>query len=123
MNCKLAPLSSQDIIRTNVLTKINYPPRGSNDVQLTRTIFELIQDIIKTNFLTEFHEDLTIILTFSVHIMKFPPPVGHVFQPTDIIGKTLLTDDGQKAITKAQHEHIVLTTNYVGANAACVKKA
>ncbi|KAH3707345.1 hypothetical protein DPMN_066747 [Dreissena polymorpha] len=73
----------QDIIGINLLTKFhedwainvvsrvltrfyyshirkNVPPLGSHVFQANVTIFELIQDIIKTNLLTEFHEDWTI---------------------------------------------------------------
>ncbi|KAH3809928.1 hypothetical protein DPMN_138310 [Dreissena polymorpha] len=39
---------------------INAPPLGSHVFQANVTIFELIQDIIKTNLLTKFHEDWTI---------------------------------------------------------------
>ncbi|KAH3695728.1 hypothetical protein DPMN_083186 [Dreissena polymorpha] len=38
----------------------NAPPLGSHVFQANVTIFELIQDIIKTNLLTKFHEDWTI---------------------------------------------------------------
>ncbi|KAH3822824.1 hypothetical protein DPMN_124615 [Dreissena polymorpha] len=73
----------QDIIEMNLLTKFhedwtinvasrvltrfcyshirkNAPPLGSHVFQANVTIFELIQDIIKTNLLTKFHEDWTI---------------------------------------------------------------
>ncbi|KAH3697146.1 hypothetical protein DPMN_084634 [Dreissena polymorpha] len=56
----------------------------------SKTIFELIQDIIGTNLLTKFHDDL----------LSPRPCGGHVFQPTgiifklvqDIIGMNLLTE-------------------------------
>ncbi|KAH3847247.1 hypothetical protein DPMN_089566 [Dreissena polymorpha] len=38
----------------------NAPPLGSPVFQAIVTIFELIQDIIETNFLTKCHEDWTI---------------------------------------------------------------
>ncbi|KAH3693164.1 hypothetical protein DPMN_192566 [Dreissena polymorpha] len=38
----------------------NAPPLGSHVFQANVTIFDLIQDIIKTNLLTKFHEDWTI---------------------------------------------------------------
>ncbi|KAH3698368.1 hypothetical protein DPMN_085888 [Dreissena polymorpha] len=67
-------------VASRVLTRKNAPPPGSHVFQPTGiivklekctplgshvfranvTIFELIQDIIKTNLLTKFHEDLTI---------------------------------------------------------------
>ncbi|KAH3703536.1 hypothetical protein DPMN_078573 [Dreissena polymorpha] len=85
----------------------NAQPLGGHVFQANVTIFELIQNIIKTNLLTKFHEDWTInvasrVLTrfYYSHIRKnAPPPGGHVFQPTgiifdlvqDIIGMNLLT--------------------------------
>ncbi|KAH3805876.1 hypothetical protein DPMN_134186 [Dreissena polymorpha] len=51
--------------------------------QPTGTIFELVQDIIRTNVLTKFHEDWTINLTSTVKTA--PPPGGHVFLPTGTI--------------------------------------
>ncbi|KAH3791149.1 hypothetical protein DPMN_144629 [Dreissena polymorpha] len=44
---------------------------------LTETIFNLIQDIIKTNVLTKFHEDWTINETFRVK--NAPPPRDRMF--------------------------------------------
>ncbi|KAH3749137.1 hypothetical protein DPMN_183628 [Dreissena polymorpha] len=45
----------------NVASRVkNAPPLDSHVFQANVTIFKLIQDIIKTNLLTEFHEDLTI---------------------------------------------------------------
>ncbi|KAH3886213.1 hypothetical protein DPMN_010214 [Dreissena polymorpha] len=98
----------------------NAPPLGSHVFQANITIFELIQDIIKTNLLTKFHEDWTIHVASRVLAMKNAPPLfhddrrinvtsrgkmsrlrgGHVFQPTviifelvqDIIGMNLLTE-------------------------------
>ncbi|KAH3874258.1 hypothetical protein DPMN_037500 [Dreissena polymorpha] len=74
-----------------------FPPKrgkkallGSNVFQANVTIFELIQDIIETNLLTKFHEDWIINVTSNV----------------DATQRT--TDDGQKAITNAHHEHVVL---------------
>ncbi|KAH3727226.1 hypothetical protein DPMN_053156 [Dreissena polymorpha] len=76
---------THDIIRTNVLTKINYQPPGGHFhrdwtinvtfsvknvsppvflvFQTSNTIFKLVQDIIGTNLLTKFHEDRTINMT------------------------------------------------------------
>ncbi|KAH3852498.1 hypothetical protein DPMN_095008 [Dreissena polymorpha] len=92
----------------NVASRVkNAPPLGGHVFQANVTIFELIQDIVKTNLLTIFHQDWTInvasrVLTrfYYSHILKnSPPPGGHVFQPTgiifelvqDIIGMNLLT--------------------------------
>ncbi|KAH3771661.1 hypothetical protein DPMN_172988 [Dreissena polymorpha] len=94
-----------DIIGTNLLT--NPPPLGVHVFQPTGTVFKLIKDIIGTNLLIKFHEDLTINVASrkkctanwlpwtniqtKFHddlkiIEKCPPPSGgHVFQPTGII--------------------------------------
>ncbi|KAH3818232.1 hypothetical protein DPMN_119831 [Dreissena polymorpha] len=65
----------------NVASRVkNAPPLGSHVFHANVTIFELIQDIIETNLLTKANVD-----------------VAH-----------RTTDDGQKAITKANHEHVVL---------------
>ncbi|KAH3695503.1 hypothetical protein DPMN_082963 [Dreissena polymorpha] len=94
----------QDIIRTNVPTKVHEEiksqPPGSHAFKQTRTILELIQDIAKTNILIKNHEDWTINVTYLVLTRKNDPLSGdHVFQPTgtifepiqDIIGTNLLT--------------------------------
>ncbi|KAH3742166.1 hypothetical protein DPMN_048902 [Dreissena polymorpha] len=66
-----------------VLTRTYAPPPGVNVFQQTRTIFELIQDIIGTNVLTKFYEDWTINVTFRVK--NDPLPGGRVFQPNGTI--------------------------------------
>ncbi|KAH3821019.1 hypothetical protein DPMN_122774 [Dreissena polymorpha] len=50
----------------------------------TRTIFELIQDIIRTNHLTKFHNNRKINVAYRVFTMKNAPP-------PDIIRTNLLT--------------------------------
>ncbi|KAH3830765.1 hypothetical protein DPMN_104017 [Dreissena polymorpha] len=136
---------SSDIIedrKINVASRVkNAPPPGSHVFQPTGIIFELVQDIIRMNLLTKFHEDWTINVASRV---KNAPPIGSlVFQANvtifeliqDIIETNLLikfhedwtikvasreltrqmlmahnahSHDGQKAITKAHHEHVVL---------------
>ncbi|KAH3851374.1 hypothetical protein DPMN_093854 [Dreissena polymorpha] len=106
----------QDIIGMNLFTKFhdmasrvltrfhyshirkNAPPLGSNVFQAnckqaTKTIFELVQNIIGTNLLTKFHEDRKInVVSRVLTRKKAPPPGGHVFQLfQDIIGMILLT--------------------------------
>ncbi|KAH3842156.1 hypothetical protein DPMN_115650 [Dreissena polymorpha] len=89
-------------VASKVLTRKNAPPPGGHVFQPTGIIFELIQDIIGINLLTMFHEDQTINVASRV---KNAPPLGsHV--NIDVAQRT--TDDGQKAITKAHHEHLVL---------------
>ncbi|KAH3880676.1 hypothetical protein DPMN_004598 [Dreissena polymorpha] len=103
------------------------PPPVGHVFQPTGIIFELVQHIIGKNLLTKFHEDWTINVASIVLTRKNAPSLGrHVFQANvtifdliqDIIENNLLTKlftrqmltphDGQKAITKAHHEHIVL---------------
>ncbi|KAH3736030.1 hypothetical protein DPMN_042590 [Dreissena polymorpha] len=94
-------------VASRVLTRFYYshirknaPPLGSHIFQANVTIFEVIQDIIETILLTEFHEDWTInVAARGLTRKNAPPPGGHVFQPTgiifelvqDIIGMNLLT--------------------------------
>ncbi|KAH3695493.1 hypothetical protein DPMN_082953 [Dreissena polymorpha] len=73
-------------------------PRGGHVFQPTGIMFELVQDIIGMNLLTEFHEDQTINVASRVLTGQMLTP--HNAQRT--------THDGQKAITKAHHEHVVL---------------
>ncbi|KAH3888858.1 hypothetical protein DPMN_012900 [Dreissena polymorpha] len=76
-------------VTSRVLTRKNSPPPcGGHIFQPTGIIFELVQDIIGINLLTEFHEDPTTnvasrVLTrfYYSHIRKNAPPLGsHVFQ-------------------------------------------
>ncbi|KAH3785743.1 hypothetical protein DPMN_163836 [Dreissena polymorpha] len=50
----------------NVTSRENCPAPGSHVFQQTRTIFKLIQDIVRKNVLTKFHEDWTINVTSRV---------------------------------------------------------
>ncbi|KAH3815248.1 hypothetical protein DPMN_143770 [Dreissena polymorpha] len=69
-------------------------------IQANVTIFELIQDIIKTNLLTIFHQDWTINVASRVLTRKnAPTPGGHVFQPTGIIFE-LVQYIGMNLLTK-----------------------
>ncbi|KAH3889985.1 hypothetical protein DPMN_014052 [Dreissena polymorpha] len=101
----------QDIIEMNFLTKFhedrtinvasrvkNAPPLGSHVFQANVTIFKLIQDIIETNLLTKFHEDWTINVASRELTSQMLMP--HNARRT--------TDDRQKAISEAHHEHVVL---------------
>ncbi|KAH3841786.1 hypothetical protein DPMN_097826 [Dreissena polymorpha] len=65
----------------NVASREKCPPFGSHIFQANVIIFELIQDINKTNLLTIFHEDWTINVASRVLTRKnAPPPGGHVFK-------------------------------------------
>ncbi|KAH3887551.1 hypothetical protein DPMN_011568 [Dreissena polymorpha] len=65
--------------------EINAPPTGGHVFSPIRTIVELVQDINKTNVLTNFHDDWAKIVTSRVftrenchymHIKKNAPPTG-----------------------------------------------
>ena len=74
------------------IRKTSTPP-GGHVYQQIRTIFKLIQDIIRTDVLIKFHEDWTINVTcrmltkfYLSHIRKTAtPPGGRVFQQTRTI--------------------------------------
>ncbi|KAH3855053.1 hypothetical protein DPMN_097613 [Dreissena polymorpha] len=94
-------------VASRVLISKNAPPPGGHVYQASRTIFEIVKDIIGTNLLTKCHEDRTInvvtrVLTrfYYSHIRKNALPLGrHVFQANvtifeliqDIIETNLLT--------------------------------
>ncbi|KAH3703279.1 hypothetical protein DPMN_078311 [Dreissena polymorpha] len=61
----------------NELYKINFPTPGGHVFRQTGRIFELIQNIIKTNVQTKCYEDWTIHLILRVK--NATPPGGHVF--------------------------------------------
>ncbi|KAH3812683.1 hypothetical protein DPMN_141121 [Dreissena polymorpha] len=91
----------QDINATNVFTKNTAPPPPPPPWQplwasnVTSTVFELSRGIIGTNVLTKFHEDRT------------RNVASRVFTRQNVDDERR-TDDGQKAIPKAHHEHVVL---------------
>ncbi|KAH3838584.1 hypothetical protein DPMN_111992 [Dreissena polymorpha] len=119
-------------VASRVLTRFYYshirkdaPTRGSHIFQAKGTIFELIQDISRTNLLSKFHEDRKINVTSRVlteknapplggnvfqanvllyiysHIRKnAPPPGGHVFKPTGIIFELVQDIIGMNLLTK-----------------------
>ncbi|KAH3798085.1 hypothetical protein DPMN_151675 [Dreissena polymorpha] len=84
-------------VASRVLTIKNAPPLGSHVFQANVKIFELIQDTHETNLLSIFHEDWTIHVASRVLSRQMLTP--HNARRT--------THDGQKAITKAHHEHIL----------------
>ncbi|KAH3870558.1 hypothetical protein DPMN_033746 [Dreissena polymorpha] len=107
----------QQKLRKNALSP------GGHVFQLTKTIFEIVQNIIETNLLTKFHEDGTIngasiILTRQ----NAPRPGCHVFQQTrnilelnqDVIETYVLTkvhDDrtinvAARVLTRFYYSHI-----------------
>ncbi|KAH3861931.1 hypothetical protein DPMN_024885 [Dreissena polymorpha] len=70
----------------------NAPPTGGHVFSPIWTIFELVQDINKTNILTNFHDDWAKIVTSRVFTRKTALPTGGNFEiDRDIIGTKLLT--------------------------------
>ncbi|KAH3863219.1 hypothetical protein DPMN_026199 [Dreissena polymorpha] len=67
------------IIEMNLLTEKNAPPLRGHVFQVNVTIFQLIQDIIKTNLLTIFHQDWTINVASRVLTRKNVLPLGGHF--------------------------------------------
>ncbi|KAH3717302.1 hypothetical protein DPMN_060085 [Dreissena polymorpha] len=64
------------------------PTPSRHVFKATKTIFELIQDIIGTNLLTKFHDDRNINVTSRVLTRKIAPPPWWPY----IIGINLLTE-------------------------------
>ncbi|KAH3819359.1 hypothetical protein DPMN_121092 [Dreissena polymorpha] len=75
-------------------------PLGGRVFQPTGTVFKLIKDIIGTNLLIKFHEDLTINVASRVLTRKNAPPTGcHVFKATRTFFKlTNFHDDLKKIV-------------------------
>ncbi|KAH3837720.1 hypothetical protein DPMN_111121 [Dreissena polymorpha] len=82
----------------NVASREKCPTLGSHVFQANVNIFEVFQDIIETNLLTKFHEYWTI--NVASRVLTRQMLTAHDARRT--------THDGQKAITKAHHEHVLL---------------
>ncbi|KAH3871990.1 hypothetical protein DPMN_035205 [Dreissena polymorpha] len=99
----------------NVASREKCPAPGGHAFKATKTIFELIQDIIGINLLTKFPDDRKInvasrVLTrlYYSHIRKnAPPPGGHVFQPTGIIFKLVQDIIGMNLLTKFHEDQTI----------------
>ncbi|KAH3883534.1 hypothetical protein DPMN_007493 [Dreissena polymorpha] len=61
-------------VASRVLTRKNAPPPGGHVFKATKTIYELIQDIIGTNLLTKFHEDQTVNVDSRPYKENCPAP-------------------------------------------------
>ncbi|KAH3835764.1 hypothetical protein DPMN_109125 [Dreissena polymorpha] len=100
------------IVTSRVFTRNTAPPPGNHVFQRTRTIFELNQHIIKTNILTNFELSQGIIGTnvlTKFHEDRTINVASRVFTRQNVDDeRRCTTDNGQKAITKAHHEHVVL---------------
>ncbi|KAH3797587.1 hypothetical protein DPMN_151170 [Dreissena polymorpha] len=109
----LKPYKFREDWTKNVTSRETATPPGSHVFQPTRTIFELVQDIVITNVLTKLHEDWTINVTSRV-LTRFyyshndirkttPPPDGNVFHPTrtifELVQDIIWTHIGQKNVT------------------------
>ncbi|KAH3893656.1 hypothetical protein DPMN_017806 [Dreissena polymorpha] len=84
-----------------VLTMKNAPPSGGHVFKATKTILELIQDIIGTN-----HRKINVasrVLTRK----NARPPGGHVFQPTSIIFELVQDIVGMNLLTKFYEDRII----------------
>ncbi|KAH3853343.1 hypothetical protein DPMN_095865 [Dreissena polymorpha] len=79
------------IVTSRVFTRNTAPPPGGHVFQGTGSIFELNQHIIYTNILTNFELNRTIYVAFGVFTRQ-----------------KLTAHNGQQAITKVHHEHVVL---------------
>ncbi|KAH3693649.1 hypothetical protein DPMN_081088 [Dreissena polymorpha] len=107
-------------VTSRVLTGKMPRPSGAHVFQPTVIIFELVQDIIGMNLLTEknapplgshFHEDRKINVASRMLTRKnAPPPGGHVFQPTDIIFELVQDIIGMNLLIKFHED---LTINVV----------
>ncbi|KAH3816098.1 hypothetical protein DPMN_117606 [Dreissena polymorpha] len=98
------------IIETNLLTKFHedwtinvasrekFPVPDGHDFKATKTIFELIQDIIGTNLQTKFHDDRIINVTSTVLTS------GHAFLPIRTIFELNCHIQKRHVLTKF-HEH------------------
>ncbi|KAH3831630.1 hypothetical protein DPMN_104900 [Dreissena polymorpha] len=86
----------------------NAPPLGSNVFQAKFTSFELIQDIIWTNLLSNLYEDRKMNVASRVLTRKNAPPRGgHVFQPTGIIFELVQDIIGMNLPTKFHEDQTI----------------
>ncbi|KAH3802339.1 hypothetical protein DPMN_156014 [Dreissena polymorpha] len=111
-------------VASRVLTRFYYshirknaPPLGSHFYKANIIIFELIQDIIKTNPLTKFHEDWTINVASRVKnapplvamFLKQPKPFSH----SSIIETNLLTKVLTRKIAPPRGGHVFQPTGII----------
>ncbi|KAH3699014.1 hypothetical protein DPMN_073960 [Dreissena polymorpha] len=94
------------------------PPPGGHVFQATGTNFELVQDIIGTNFLTKFHDDRTInvasrVLTrFTIAIQR-----THVYPDTSVTAEnsrlTNLPDYPTRKMPRPLGGHVFQSTGII----------
>ncbi|KAH3879302.1 hypothetical protein DPMN_003204 [Dreissena polymorpha] len=127
-------------VTSRVLTRKTALPPGSHVFQQTRTIFKLIQDIVRKKVLTKFHEDWTINVTsrpynvnchapwrpyiFGTHVLtKFQEDwtknvtsrvlTSHVFQPTRTIFKLVQYIIITNVLTKFHEDWTINVTLFI----------
>ncbi|KAH3776496.1 hypothetical protein DPMN_177922 [Dreissena polymorpha] len=93
----------------------NAPPTGGHVFLPIWTIFELVQDINKTNVLTNFHDDWAKIVTSRVFTRKTAPPTGG---HTNILTNFKLDPDfiGTKLLTKFHKDRTINVASRVFTN-------
>ncbi|KAH3693068.1 hypothetical protein DPMN_193405 [Dreissena polymorpha] len=91
----------------------NAPPPGGHIFQQTRTIFEIIHNIISTIVLTKFHEDLTINMTSKVLTRKKGAP-GLVMGPCIVeIDRIVIREvQYQLEVNLCRNEEIIVKDNF-----------
>ncbi|KAH3783804.1 hypothetical protein DPMN_161754 [Dreissena polymorpha] len=95
------------IVASRVLTrpyKEKCPAPGGHVFTATKTIFELIQDIIGPNLLTKFHDDRKTNVTSRVLTSHRG---GHVFQPTGIIFELVQDSIGINLLTEFHEDRTI----------------
>ncbi|KAH3801360.1 hypothetical protein DPMN_155009 [Dreissena polymorpha] len=105
----------------NVASRDKCPAPGGHVFKATKTIFELIQDMIVTNLLTKFHDDLKINVTSRVLTKKNAPPPRWPY----IIGINLPTqfhedrtiNVASRVLTRFYYSHIQCIYSHIRKNA------
>ncbi|KAH3828805.1 hypothetical protein DPMN_130789 [Dreissena polymorpha] len=128
------------ILKAHLSNQKNAPSSGNHVFQSTRTILELLQNIIVTNLLIKFHEDRTMMWPLETIKKNCPVHSCHVFEATytifklghDVIGTNMLTkfhDDqtinvASSVLTKAKKNalpsdiHVFQTTRTIFLNSS-----
>ncbi|KAH3734890.1 hypothetical protein DPMN_041341 [Dreissena polymorpha] len=99
-------------LEINVASREKCPAPGGHVFKATKTIFELIQDIIGTNLLTKFHDDRKINVTSRVLTSG-----GHVFQPTGIIFELVQDIIGMNLLTQFHEDRTINVASRIRKNA------
>ncbi|KAH3806505.1 hypothetical protein DPMN_134825 [Dreissena polymorpha] len=101
--------------RQTIDKRKNAPHPGGHVFHFTQTIFKRVQDIIRMNLLTKFHEDRTINVASRVLTRKnAPSPGGHVFQTTGTIFKHVQDIIRTNLLTKFHEDRTVNVASILG---------